>query len=305
MFSIPRISICLGSNIEINEELEKILGWKLGKIEAKTGIKKRYISNQSETTETLAIGAVKKIPDIDLLDVNLIISVTNTPSISFPTLAHFIHSEINTSQDTHCLGINSGCSGFVDALIIANNFLRSDGCNKVLVVTSDTYSKYIDPHDSSIRTLFSDGASAAIIEKDESGFFIKEKITNTKKHSEKHLCMKHDGKSIQAIDMNGPQVLTFAVGTVLPGIKKIISKDAKYVMVPHQAGKLVLDTFKNKIPENVRIYENYQNFGNLVSTSIPNLLYEKPSILENEKNLILSGFGVGLSHASVSLFKPT
>jgi len=303
MLSIPRISICLGSNIEMNEELEKILDWKPGKIEAKTGISKRYISNQSETTESLAIDAVKKISDDDLIDVNLIISVTNTPTASFPTLAHFIHSEISAAQDTHCLGINSGCSGFIDALIIANNFLKSDSCNKVLIVTSDTYSKYIDPLDSSIRTLFSDGASAVIIEKDKSGFVIEKTITNTKKNSEKHLCMKHDGKSIQAIQMNGPQVLTFAVGTVLPGIKKIISKELNYAMVPHQAGKLVLDTFKNKIPKNVKIHENYQNFGNLVSTSIPNLLYEKPSILEKEKNLILAGFGVGLSHASVHLFK--
>ncbi len=304
MFLIPRISICLGSNIEMNEDLEKTLDWKLGKIEAKTGIRKRYLSDQSETTETLAIGAVKKIPDIDLLDVNLIISVTNTPSVSFPTLAHFIHSEIKTAQDTHCLGINSGCSGFVDALIIANNFLKSDCYNKVLIVTSDTYSKYIDPLDSSIRTLFSDGASAVIIEKDKSGFFIKKTITNTKKNSEKHLCMEHDGKSIKAIQMNGPQVLTFAVGTVLPGIKKIISKEESYAMVPHQAGKLVLDTFKNKIPKNVKVYENYQNFGNLVSTSIPNLLSTKPKILAKEKNLILAGFGVGLSHTSVNLFKP-
>jgi len=304
MFSIPRISISLGSNIEMNEELEKILDWKLGKIEAKTGIRKRYISNQSETTESLAIDAVKKISDYDLLDINLIISVTNTPSLSFPTLAHFINSEISTAQDTHCLGINSGCSGFVDALIIANNFLMSANCNKVLIVTSDTYSKYIDPLDSSIRTLFSDGASAVIIEKDKSGFLIEKTITNTKKNSEKHLCMKHEGKSIQAIHMNGPQVLTFAVGTVLPGIKKIISKEVNYAMIPHQAGKLVLDTFKNKIPKNVKIYENYQNFGNLVSTSIPNLLFEKSAILEKEKNLILAGFGVGLSHASVHLFKP-
>ena len=115
--------------------------------------------------------------------------------------------------------------------------------------------------------------------------------------------MKHKNKLIDTIKMNGPQVLTFAVGTVLPGIKKLISEDISYAMLPHQAGKLVLDTFKNKIPQNIKIYENYQEYGNLVSTSIPNLLFTNPSILKEEKNLIVSGFGVGLSHSSVILKK--
>lgn len=303
MFLIPNISISLGSIIETNEELERSLNWEPGKIEAKTGITKRYISNESETAEKLAVDAVKKIPSNDLSDISLIISVTNTPSISFPSLAHFIHSEISTYEQTHCLGINSGCSGFVDALIVANNFLKADDCKKALIITSDTYSKYIDPLDSSIKTLFSDGASAVIVEKDNSGFVLQEKITSTKKNTEEHLCMKHKNKLIDTIKMNGPQVLTFAVGTVLPGIKKLISEDISYAMLPHQAGKLVLDTFKNKIPQNIKIYENYQEYGNLVSTSIPNLLFTNPSILKEEKNLIVSGFGVGLSHSSVILKK--
>ena len=101
MFLIPNISVSLGSVIEPNNKLEKFLDWDPGKIALKTGITQRYISSEFETTESLAIDAVKKINANKLADISLIISVTNTPSLSFPTLAHFIHSEIDTHDDTH------------------------------------------------------------------------------------------------------------------------------------------------------------------------------------------------------------
>jgi 3-oxoacyl-[acyl-carrier-protein] synthase III len=63
----------------------------------------------------------------------------------------------------------------------------------------------------------------------------------------------------------------------------------------------VLDTFKTKIPKNVKILENYQTFGNLVSTSIPNLICENFQKFQESKNIILSGFGVGLAHSSIVL----
>ena len=301
MFSLSKPKIVLGSVLENNAELESYLKWDTGKIELKTGIKQRYISNASEDTQTLAIQAVNKLSTSEIKDISLIISVTNTPSSTFPSIAHYVNSEIETSVDTLCIGINSGCSGFVEALIIANNFLASDNTQKVLIVTADTYSKNIAKDNASIRTLFSDGASATIIEKNIADLSIQAKSTNTKKGTEKHLCMRADIDGHSLISMNGPQVLTFAVGTVLPNIQKIISKDKKYLMLPHQAGKLVLDTFKTKIPENVELLENYQQFGNLVSTSIPNLIFENFDRFQESKNIILSGFGVGLSHSSIVL----
>ena len=301
MFSLSQPKISLGSILETNSALEKNLKWDEGKIELKTGIKQRYISNTSENTQSLAIQAVKKIPASELQNISLIISVTNTPSSVFPSIAHYVHSEIETLCNTLCIGLNSGCSGFVEAVIIANNFLTAGDAEKVLIVTADTYSKSIDQGNASIRTLFSDGASAVILEKSLVDLAIHSRTTNTKKATEKHLCMTKDSNDDLSIFVNGPQVLTFAVGTVLPNIQKIISNDEEYLMLPHQAGRLVLDTFKTKIPKNVKILENYQTFGNLVSTSIPNLICENFQKFQESKNIILSGFGVGLAHSSIVL----
>ena len=101
--------------------------------------------------------------------------------------------------------------------------------------------------------------------------------------------------------MDGPKVMQFAIGTVLKDVLDLIP-DEECVFFPHQAGKLVLSIFSKKLPSTVEMITNYENYGNLVSASIPNLIFENMEKLEH-KNVLISGFGVGLSHKGILLNK--
>ena len=292
MIKFKEIQTSLGSISESNNDLAHLVGWTSSEITKKTGIKKRFISTESETSESLAIQAARKINQNDLKSIDLIISVTNTQNLGFPSIAHVVHSELGLDKSVKCLGINAGCTGFVDAVELVYAFFQSDFASKAMIINSDTYSKFLN-NERSTRTLFSDGASASIIEKDPSGFYIEKKINSSIVNTYQYL--KKDIVNDEArIYMNGPQVLKFAMGTVLKDLIQIIPNE-KCFLFPHQAGKLVLDLIEKKAPKNVTLFKNYQDYGNLVSASIPNLIRSNFKYIQNDF-IILSGFGVGLAH---------
>ena len=103
--------------------------------------------------------------------------------------------------------------------------------------------------------------------------------------------------------MNGAEVLSFATKYAIPEINKIVIKNKKIILFAHQAGKIVFDTIKSRIPNNVYAPTNFQKYGNLVSTSIPNLIRENFNLLKKNKQIVLSGFGVGLSSSHIYLKK--
>ena len=299
MIKFEEFSCQFGSNLELNESIEDLVGWTSGEIFDKTGIKQRFISSESESAETLALDAIKKIDKKHLSDCDLIVSVSNTQMHDFPTIAHFIHSELNLKESIKCIGINAGCTGFVDAVELVYSYFQSEFSSKAIIINSDTYSKYLSD-ERSTRTLFSDGALISVVSKDENGFRITDRVSSTSASSYYHL-IKREYEGLRLIKMNGPKVLQFAMSTVERDLSSIIdSAKSNYILFPHQAGKIILETLKRKLPHNVKVLENYSNYGNLVSASIPNLIRENLEFLDSKK-IILSGFGVGLSHNAILL----
>ncbi len=300
MITIEQITCYLGSIIESNEDIESLVGWSSEDVFKKTGIKTRYISAKNETAEYLALKAVQQIDKEKISGCDLIVSVSNTQSNDFPTIAHHVHSELCLDQRVKCIGINAGCTGFVDAIEIVYSLLDSSFYSKAIIINADTYSKFLN-NERSTRTLFSDGALVTIVTKDSSGFKIKNKISSSVAGTYENLIKKEfDGERL--IKMNGPKVLQFAMGIVQKDLLELIDENEEYVLFPHQAGKLVLDTLERKLPKNIKIYKNYADYGNLVSASIPNLMRENLDGL-NHKRIIISGFGVGLSHNALVLEK--
>ncbi len=297
MIRLKEISIQLGSIKEKNSDIEDLVDWSSKDIFDKTGIKTRYISTPEENTLDLAVRACQKLKS-SIENIDFIISVTNTPLVSFPNLSYYIHTELCLNKKVKCVGINAGCTGYVDAIELAYSFIESGFYNEGLVVTSDTYTKYLAGQRST-RTLFSDGSSATIISKDDNGLIIKNRVSSTLSNSETYLYKDLNGES--SILMDGPKVLHFALSHVTPEILELIPENENCTIVPHQAGKIVLSALSKKINGKNKILTNYENFGNLVSTSIPNLLANNMSILETEGNLLFSGFGVGLGHNAILL----
>jgi 3-oxoacyl-[acyl-carrier-protein] synthase-3 len=300
LINIDQISCYLGSIIESNEDIESLVGWSSADVFKKTGIKTRYISTEDETAELLALKAIRQIDKEKIVDCDLIVSVSNTQSNDFPTIAHYVHSELGLDRRVKCIGINAGCTGFVDAIEIVYSLFCSGFYSKAAIVNADTYSKFLN-NERSTRTLFSDGALVTIVTKDSSGFQIKNKISSSAAGTYKNL-IKTEFEGERVIKMNGPKVLQFAMDTVQRDLLELIDTKQDYVLFPHQAGKLVLDTLERKLPKNIKIFKNYSDYGNLVSASIPNLIRENLHEL-NHKSIIISGFGVGLSHNALLLEK--
>ena len=134
------------------------------------------------------------------------------------------------------------------------------------------------------------------------GFFIDKSIASSEPNTEEFLIGKKDTDTKkEEILMDGPKVLLYALNKVLPNITHILSENKVDIMFAHQAGKIVLDGIIKKISKEIYLPTNYDRFGNLVSSSIPFLLKDNFDKLNSFNNILLSGFGVGLSQSHVLL----
>ena len=295
MIKISNICFKLGGKKEKNSIIEKKFNLTKNSLTKLTGVKERFISKSNENSGTLAIKVCKKLKKNQINKLTHLISVTNTPFIKFPGISNYIAAFLKIEK-VHCINLNAGCTGFVDALILSYEIIKNNKDSKVLIITSDTYSKFINDKNKNIRPLFSDGASSTIIEYDKKGFKLIKKVTKNIIDTQDDLIFKKN-----EISMNGPGVVSFTIKYVIPEIIKI-SKNVDNIYV-HQAGKIVTRLLKSNFKNNNLIPTNFEKYGNLVSTSIPVLLKENLSKLRKNKTIIICGFGVGLSLSLVKLQK--
>ncbi len=303
MIKFNQISICLGKKKINNSLIEKEFNLKKNSIYIKTGIKKRYISSKDQTSELIALNCVKKINKKFLRNITHILSVTNTPSYAFPSIAHFISNLVNVkNRNINCIGINSGCSGYVDALSLSHDIIKSDKKAKILITTSDTYSKFIRKKDKYIRCLFSDGGSASIISYSKNGWKVKNKFSTTLPYTQKFLQMSNLNKKENFIFMDGPEIVKFALANVIPKLKQLSKNNTQTILI-HQAGKIVLDLVLKSINKDKKLFipTNFKNYGNLISTSIPHVFYKNYKKILSSKSILFCGFGVGLTHSYIKL----
>ena len=228
-----------------------------------------------------------------------IVSVTNTPSIKFPGISNFIASHFKLEK-IHCINLNLGCTGYVDALTLAYDIINFNKSCKVLIVTSDTYSKFINFGNKSIRSLFSDGASAFVLNH-KNIELIEKSYGFLKNTGEKIVCEYN-----QDLSMNGIAIYDFTMASVLPNLISFIEKSKKKIdrIYLHQGSKFIIKHFQTKLSKYCKhIPENISLKGNLVSATIPHLinddLIKKP--LKNEEVILICGFGVGLAYKMILL----
>lgn len=284
------------------------------KIISKTGIDTKYKVAESEDSTDLAISCLKKMvksKNFKLNEIDFVIYCNQTPTYMLPMSSSIIQKEMFENNNIGFIDISSGCSGYIYSLNLAYSLIKSNSFNKILLITSDTYSKIINKSDSTNLSIFGDGASASIIES------LSEK--SDKNHFKfdfgcdgsgiKDLYLPNSGISAyskisdkNSLEMNGANVFSFAIKTVPLTIKNCLEKnrldifDIDYFIL-HQANRYILETIRDKlnIPQEKFIID--LRFGNTTSSSIPialkNLIKEN-NVKKNDKVLIC-GFGVGLS----------
>lgn len=296
-------------------------GYNFNKFENNVGIKSRYICNDNESTLTLAIDAVNKLinkNNIEKKDIDFLILCTQSPEYMLPTTSCIVQERCGLPNSIGALDINLGCSGYTYALSMANAIIGSGQANNVIVVTSETYSKYVNKKDLINSLLFGDAASATLISKSKyngiekfifgtdgagydklivkNNFFNKDNISPEKTYSKFNVYTDNN------LYMDGPEVFNFTLDKIPSLVEEINNKNntskediSKYIF--HQANMMLLEFVRRKAKiDKSKMYYYLSKTGNTVSNTIPIALkeYSKISANYNEK-IVLIGFGVGLS----------
>jgi 3-oxoacyl-[acyl-carrier-protein] synthase III len=163
--AVRAIEYHLPEQILSNERLAEECGWPVEKIEAKTGIRERRIAAPEECASDLAVQAARRLfqTGIAPADVDYVLFCTQSPDYPLPTTACLLQHRLGIPISAGALDFNLGCSGYIYGLSLAKGLIESGQVRNVLLLTADTYSKYLDPQDRGVRTLFGDGASATWI----------------------------------------------------------------------------------------------------------------------------------------------
>lgn len=265
----------------------------------KTGIE--YVYETKCTTRELAIAAAKGIDKAAFKDVNLVILVTQSPDDFLPANSVQIAADLGINPNALVFDINQGCSGFVQAFILAEKLLST--YERILIVTADRYRSKLRADDRSTSAVFSDGAAAVLLtNKTESKILYEEHLFDGHKRDWLYQSVG-DEQNGGCLHMSGAEIWMFTRSVVVPQIKKAVAfcdengLDISGVYI-HQASKLVVDGIVKMLGEKGSLVrENYFKYGNTVSSTIPLLISEFPIDTQDNKVIIMAGFGVGLSSA--------
>jgi 3-oxoacyl-[acyl-carrier-protein] synthase-3 len=311
-----------------NEELSsEFPDWSVEKIAEKTGIHTRHIAHE-EFSSDLAIKAVRElvsITNLDISSVDFLIVVTQTPDYILPGIASIVHNAVGLARDSGAIDVNLGCSGYVYALGVAKGLIETGQARKVIVSTSDTYSKLLNNADKSVRTIFGDGATATLIENDAETESIQGLTYGTDGTGAGNLIVPKGGirngeekfprtsEAIRGIDegrfnlfMDGPEIFNFTIAiaqsSMIATLKKTkLQKEEIDLFVFHQANAFMLEHLRKKldIPEE-KFPVLMGNWGNTVSGTIPMALSEliRDGKVKAGSKVLCMGFGVGLSWAA-------
>lgn len=307
--------------------------WTVEKIASKVGVNNRHVASEEETATDLAIKAAENLfeenPEIKKEDIDFIILCTQSPDYFLPTSACIIQEKLGLSTSCGAFDFNLGCSGYIYGLAIAKGLITGGIASNVLLLTAETYSKYLHPRDKGNRTIFGDAASATVVA-NEGWAQIGEFSLGTDGKGAENLIVKTGGLrnpqkandltfddngnpvSSDFLFMNGAKIFTFTQKNVPKVVsnnltKNNLSQEDVNLFIFHQANSYMLEFLRNKIKIPAeKFFVNMAEIGNTVSSSIPIALADakKQGLIPaspSDFNILLCGFGVGYSWGAVTL----
>ena len=280
--------------------------WTSEKIVAKTGIVSRHVASENETALDLAERAAKRLfstCDIEPALIDFLILCTQSSEYRLPSSACLLQNRLAISTTAGAVTIDHGCSGFIYGLSLAMGLVNGGMAKNVLLITAETYTKYLDMKDKSTRSIFGDGAAATLIDI-EAASKIGAFSFGTDGSGAEKLIVRND-----QLFMDGPEIFNFTLDIVPKTMEDVLCKnkltrDEIDLYVFHQANKFMLDTIRkvNGFPRD-KFYVNIENIGNTVSSTIPIALKQLEDMgrLHSGMKVMLMGFGVGLSWGATIL----
>lgn len=320
----------------IDDELELFGGnvKQLERLKKTIGLFKRRVVDEATTAADLCEQAAQRLLDaseLPLEQVDALICVTQTPDHSQPCNAAVLHGRLGLPKTCAALDVGLGCSGYVYGLWLAHSLIASGGCRHILLLAGDTISRMVHSKDRSVAPLFGDGGSATLIEAssrssdayfslhtDGSGYdkLIVPAGGARQPHSPETAVATADEsgnlRSLEHLYMDGAEIFNFSISEEPKAVKELleyaeIEADSVDYYVFHQANRYILGNIAKRLkldPAKVPM-QTVERFGNQSSASIPSAicgeLGEQLLGAQASHQLLLSGFGVGLSWASAIL----
>ncbi len=318
---IVAIEYSLPELVETNAALQALYPhWEMDAVYRKTGVLERRIAAPDECASDLAYAACVRLLEstaTDPAEIDGLIVCTQSPDYVMPGTSALLQHRLGLSKRVAAFDYTLACSGYVYGLAICKAFIESQLLGSILLVTCDTYSKYIRPDDRATRTLFGDAAAVTLIRRGVAG--IREVDMATDGSGAEQFIVRGGGcrdlsrsavhkegtTAGKFIDMNGLSVLSF-VKKEIPAFtrnllckSRLTSQDVD-LFIFHQASKISLDQISQMLevpPE--KTFTNVERIGNTVSSSIPIAI--KDAALDGKLKpgmvMMLIGFGVGFSWA--------
>ena len=298
-----------------NKEFESLVNTSDEWIRERTGIKRRHIAAEDETTSDMSLAASTRAieaANIDVGEIDLIIIATTTGDKIFPSAACILQRRLGI-RNVPAFDVNAACAGFVYALDVADRFIRTEGASCALVIGADIYSRIIDWSDRSTCVLFGDGAGAVVVKASaEPG------ILSTHIHADgAHEDMLHVPRVISSgiesvrskgafIRMKGNEVFKKAVSTLgriaeeTLAANNLDKHDINW-LVPHQANLRIIKAAAKKLDLPLeRTIITVDEHANTSSASIPLALdvAVRDGRIKRGNLLLLEGFGAGFTWGS-------
>lgn len=293
-YHLPNAKLTNGDLVKLFPE------WTEEKIFSKTGIASRYVTSEGEDVLDLAEKACHKLFEsgVDPKTIDFILLCTQSPRYKLPSSACILQHKLGIPTTAGALDYDLGCSGFVYGLAMAKGLVKGGIAKNVLLVTAETYTKYIGEMDKSTRTIFGDGAAATLID-ESAAEQIGEFVLGTDGAGAEKLILREG----EHLFMDGPEIFNFTLDVVPKTMDEIcakngITRDEVDLFVFHQANKFMLDTIRKvNLISRDKFYVNLEDTGNTVSSTIPIALKraEAEGKLKPGMKVMIMGFGVGLS----------
>lgn len=310
---------CVPEKRLTNDDLAKMVDTNDDWIIQRTGIKERRVAGANDTTASLGLEAARRAlaaASMKPEDLDLIVCGTITPEMTFPSTACFIAKELGL-KDTPAFDMSAACSGFLYALDVGANYVRSGRYRNVLVLGAETITRLTDYQDRGSCILFGDGAGAVVLKRgddpdrgwlygslhaDGNGWQMLYCPPGSRNPISKEMVESRG----QYMKLSGREVYKFAVTRFEELINDAMQKcglsvDKVAMLVPHQVNQRIIDSAVQKLgfpPE--KVFINIDKYGNTSAASVPIALDEamRSGRIKHGDVLLFVAFGAGLTWAN-------
>ncbi|MGR5177014.1 beta-ketoacyl-ACP synthase III [Vibrio parahaemolyticus] len=300
----------LPSQIRSNADLEKMVDTTDEWIVTRTGIKERRIAAEDETVADMGYEASLKaieMAGIDKNDIDLIIVATTSSSHAFPSSACQVQAKLGI-QGCPAFDMAAACTGFVYALSVADQHIRSGMCKNVLVIGSDCLSKTVEEIDRSTIILFGDAAGAVVLgASEEPGIISTHLYADGRFGDLLSLEMPVRGGELDKwLNMSGNEVFKVAVTQLSKLVKDTLAANGMNKsdldwLVPHQANYRIISATAKKLGMSMdQVVLTLDRHGNTSAATVPTALDEavRDGRIKRGQNLLLEAFGGGFTWGS-------